>query len=65
MFKCNICTYISIYLNIFFKNIQKIYKTTINQKIESIESDIIAVLGAGNVANSIQDLKKKYYEKST
>lgn len=38
---------------------------SINQKIESIESDIIAVLGAGNVANSIQDLKKKYYEKST
>tara|TARA_B100000929_G_scaffold50210_1_gene36577 strand:- start:286 stop:1626 length:1341 start_codon:yes stop_codon:yes gene_type:complete len=37
---------------------------SINQKIESIESDIIAVLGAGNVANSIQDLKKKYYEKS-
>ena len=36
---------------------------SINQKIESIESDIIAVLGAGNVANSIQDLKKKYYEK--
>ena len=33
---------------------------SINQKIESIESDIIAVLGAGNVANSIQDLKKKY-----
>jgi UDP-N-acetylmuramate--alanine ligase len=37
---------------------------SINKKIESIESDIIAVLGAGNVANSIQDLKKKYYEKS-
>ena len=37
---------------------------SINQKIESMESDIIAVLGAGNVANSIQDLKKKYYEKS-
>ena len=37
---------------------------SISQKIESIESDIIAVLGAGNVANSIQDLKKKYYEKS-
>ena len=43
------------------KDILKI--ESINQKIESIESDIIAVLGAGNVANSIQDLKKKYYEK--
>ena len=37
---------------------------SIIEKIESIESDIVAVLGAGNVANSIQSLKKKYYESS-
>ncbi len=34
------------------------------KKIESIDCEIIAVLGAGNVANSIQSLKKKYYESS-
>jgi len=44
------------------KSILKI--ESINEKIESIECDIIAVLGAGNVANSIQSLKKKYYESS-
>ena len=37
---------------------------SIIEKIESIECDIVAVLGAGNVANSIQSLKKKYYESS-
>jgi len=37
---------------------------SVNEKIESIECDIIAVLGAGNVANSLQSLKKKYYESS-
>ena len=37
---------------------------SINEKIESIDCEIIAVLGAGNVANSIQSLKKKYYESS-
>ena len=44
------------------KSILKI--ESVNEKIESIECDIIAVLGAGNVANSIQSLKKKYYESS-
>ena len=44
------------------KSILKI--ESVNQKIESIECDIIAVLGAGNVANSLQSLKKKYYERS-
>ena len=37
---------------------------SVNEKIESIDCEIIAVLGAGNVANSIQSLKKKYYESS-
>jgi len=44
------------------KSILKI--ESVNEKIESIACDIIAVLGAGNVANSIQSLKKKYYESS-
>ena len=44
------------------KSILKI--ESVNEKIESIECDVIAVLGAGNVANSIQSLKKKYYESS-
>ena len=44
------------------KSILKI--ESVNEKIESIECDIIAVLGAGNVANSLQSLKKKYYESS-
>lgn len=44
------------------KSILKI--ESVNQKIESIECDIIAVLGAGNIANSLQSLKKKYYESS-
>ena len=44
------------------KSILKI--ESVNKKIESIECDIIAVLGAGNVANSLQSLKKKYYESS-
>ena len=44
------------------KSILKI--ESVNEKIESIDCEIIAVLGAGNVANSIQSLKKKYYESS-
>ncbi|MED5354718.1 MAG: UDP-N-acetylmuramate--L-alanine ligase [Bacteroidota bacterium] len=44
------------------KSILKI--ESIIEKIESTECDIVAVLGAGNVANSIQSLKKKYYESS-
>ena len=44
------------------KSILKI--ESVNKKIESTECDVIAVLGAGNVANSLKSLKKKYYESS-